>query len=335
MNNVVENDKYLRSDNKSNNILISKINKLYQIDNIIINTSGLNANSFILEIIKIFYSNKINIFYSKDLYFENINLINYFSKINNIKIYEYINNNYQLINLLNNYSNEINILFIESCSNPYGHIFNFNIINYLKKINPFLIIICDNTWLSNQIFNPFNVNIDIVTISLTKYYSGNAGILGACIMKDNNLFKCAEEYRKMNGIHISPSHLDNIINALNFYDIRIKKLSYLTKFTIDLLLSMNIEIIHPYLKNHISYDLAFKYFNMNIYPSTFLIETKNSDNNFKFVSVSFGSNETKIDKKIFYNNNKKYIRLSIGYDENLESLKIKIIDLYNYYLKNI
>lgn len=336
MNYVVKDNKYIRYNYDSKTILSDKIKEIYN-HNVLITSSGLHANSYILEILKIYYSqNKINILYNKELYFENINLIKYFSKINNINSYEFdLFDDNNLKSILKNNYDQINILFIESCTNPFGYIFNYNIINELKEICPKLIIVCDNTWLSNIIFNPFNVNIDIVTVSLTKYYSGNAAICGACIIKDIDIFNCADEYSKIYGFHISPININYINNSLNTYESRMIKLSILTKYTINYLLSENKEIIHPYLNNHISYNLVNEYFDINIYPSTFLIGTiitKEELSNNKLSSVSFGSNITKIDKNLFtdINTQKNYIRISIGYEETFESLKIKINDLIKY-----
>ena len=346
MYNVVNKyNKYTRYNNEPSIKLKEKIKELYDSNsNVIIANSGIHATSIILETLKIYYNYKINIIFSKQCYFENINIINYFTKINNIISHEYdfINNNdSKLKELLIELSinNNHTILFIESCSNPFGYIFNYDIINELKIICPNLIIICDNTWLSNIIFNPLIVNIDIVIISLTKYYTGGIGICGACIIKNNNIYNSAEEYVKLYGIHNSPLHIKYINNGLNNYNNRINKLSLLTRYIIDYLISNNIEIIHPYIKNHISHNLAIKYFNMNIYPSTFLIATKLNEKELInilnmltiiSVSVSFGSNITKIDKNIFSNNNINYLRLSIGYDETNSSLKTKINELLNY-----
>jgi len=340
MNLVVnKNKQYIRFEDETINILKNKINTLYKSNNIIITNSGLHSNSIILEIIKIYTKNEINLFYSNYLYFENIDIIKYFSKNNKINLYEFnLFDNSINDNLIIN-SDKQNILFIESCSNPYGYIFNFEIINELKIKCPNLIIICDNTWLSNLIFNPFNYNIDIVTISLTKYYTGNIGICGACIIKNNELYNTANEYIKINGIHNSPILIKYINNALNNYYLRMEKLSLLTINIINYLLNKNIEIVHPYLKNHISYNLALKYLNINIYPSTFLIGTdlnkiqlENILNqiNLITVSVSFGSNITRIDKNIFNIENKNYLRLSIGYEETSELLIIKINELLKF-----
>jgi cystathionine beta-lyase/cystathionine gamma-synthase len=119
MNLVVnKNKQYIRFEDETINILKNKINTLYKSNNIIITNSGLHSNSIILEIIKIYTKNEINLFYSNYLYFENIDIIKYFSKNNKINLYEFnLFDNSINDNLIIN-SDKQNILFIESCSNP-------------------------------------------------------------------------------------------------------------------------------------------------------------------------------------------------------------------------
>ena len=324
------NNNYTRFNNLQSKELKNKLEKLYNNENIIISNSGLHANSIILNY---FYKN-YNIIYPKQLYFENINLIKYLSNT----IYEFdILDDLSLINILNNISNKNNILFIESCSNPFGYIFNYNIIKEIKKIVPNLKIICDNTWLSIEIFNPLLLDIDIVTKSLTKYYSGNTSILGACIIKDFNIFNNIENYIKYTGIHNSINNITIINNSLDYMKIRLKKLNILSKKIIKYLIQNNINVIHPYLLTHISHKLVLQYFNINLYTSTFLIEINKSIEDINIllstldcVTVSFGGSLTKIDKNIFFENNKNYIRLSIGYNDTYDNLKLKINKIINY-----
>ena len=121
---------------------------------------------------------------------------------------------------------------------------------------------------------------------------------------------------------------DRLINSSN-----------LCKFILNYLINKDIICIHPYLDNHISNKIYLKYFNNNICPSTFLIETQKNNNELLLifnklklllVSVSFGSEITKIDKNIYTLNNKCYLRLSIGYDDNINNLILQIDELINY-----
>ena len=84
MYNVVNKyNKYTRYNNEPSIKLKEKIKELYDSNsNVIIANSGIHATSIILETLKIYYNYKINIIFSKQCYFENINIINYFTKIN-------------------------------------------------------------------------------------------------------------------------------------------------------------------------------------------------------------------------------------------------------------
>jgi cystathionine beta-lyase/cystathionine gamma-synthase len=337
----IENNKYNRYNSSSSLLLKKKLSDIYLCENIILSNSGIHANSIAINTcINLFNNNNINIIYPNNLYYENINLIKYFNKNYNCNLIEFdiLNNDIIISKFKDNYDKN-NILFLESCSNPFGEIFDFNLINKIKKISKFVYIICDNTWLSNKIFNPLLINIDIVTLSLTKYYSGNSGILGCLFIKDNDLFKISEELCKYNGIHNSPIHLDIVLNNINNMDYRFNKLTKLTKKIINYLLKKNIYVIHSYLINHISNDLANEYFNTKYYPSTFAIETNCSKNDLEIifnklkiliVSVSFGSYITKIDKNIFTKNNKNYLRISIGYYDNLYRIILGLNELLDY-----
>ena len=72
------------------------------------------------------------------------------------------------------------VLFVESCSNPNGHLFNFDQLAALKKKVPRLTVCVDNTWLTSALLNPFQwPEVDYVVCSLTKYYgAGRSGIAG-------------------------------------------------------------------------------------------------------------------------------------------------------------
>jgi len=331
MNNVIDLDNtYNRFNNNATLLLKNRISNLYLSDNIFITNSGLHSNSLSIYILIMKYK-KINIIYPDNLYYENYNIIKYFNKHYDINIIEFklLDDNDNILNIFNDNKDYYNILFIESCSNPFSFIFNFDLIPLIKNISNNNFIICDNTWLSINIFNPLIIDIDIVTISLTKYYSGNEGILGAIILKNNYLNDDINEYLKIIGIHNNPTHINNIINSISFMNTRMKKISFLTKKIINYLNKFNIYIVHPFLLNHISYDIAIKYFDYKIYPSTFLIEINKTIEDINIIlkkitifdiSTSFGGNLTKIDKNIFTKNDKNYIRISIGYDDSYSKL---------------
>lgn len=334
-------DEYLVIDtetntyNRNNYTELKKLKKtlsnLYNCDNVLITSSGMHSIS---TSINLFINSEINynIIYSNELYFESINYLNY---IKNNKFKFDINNLESLKNILIDLKDSYNILYFESCSNPNGYIFDFTIISELRKISTNLIIIVDNSWLSSSIFNPFNYDIDIIAISLTKYYSAGMAIAGACIFKYKKLFENTEKEFQINGIHISPENIRIINNNIDTQLNRIVESSNKTIEIIDYLqkniYSKIIRINHPYINIHSSYNLAKLFFNKfdeNIlYPPVFIIMLdieynklrKILENN-KFIEnkTSFGTKFSRSDT--WYNENYTFFRLTIGYDDSIDNI---------------
>jgi len=324
----INNKNYTRNLNSEYINCINRLSNYYNNNNIILLNSGLQANMLILYMIILNnIQNKINIIYYNDLYYETILMFNYLNEIYNIKSYK-LESSSKYYNIFNNIKDDINILFIESCSNPYGIIFNFDSIKFIKEICKKIYIICDNTWITHNIFNPLNYDIDVLTTSLSKYYSINRLICGCCIFNNILLYNLLKKYVNFTGIHISIYTLQILNKTLNYTNNIIIYLSNITKKLINYLLEKNIIICHPFISNHESYYLAKKYFN-ELYPSTFLIgftkklyNLKLLLNNLKIfkLEVSFGSYHTKIDPMVFYKDNISYLRISLGCDDSYEKV---------------
>lgn len=315
---------------KSNNELESKIGLLYNQENVILTNSGLHSNYITLNVFIDKFKN-INIIYGNELYHETINLINYYKNIN---IYKLNNNINEIIPKI---FNKINILFIESCSNPNGYIFDFNLIYKLRENSLKLFVICDNTWLTSQIFNPFDYDVDIVTTSLSKFYSGGNAIGGVCIFKNINDYIDVNNYIKIMGIHVSPLQLNIINKEINNITNRINNCSKLTYQILEYMSKYNnIKIYHSSLVSHKSFYLGKKYFKNNLIPSIFTISFNINENilleiinKLKIINIetSFGSKFSKIDNYINKNNNYSIIRLSIGYDDTFDRIRNGIDEL--------
>ena len=342
MNNytITNNNTYSRYKNNDSDLLNNKLINLYECDNICIVNSGQHANFISIDLL-IYIINKpdINLIYTNELYYESIQLINYIKEKNNINVH--VIDILDDTSIINKFENELNkkdnILFIESCTNPFGYIFNFEIITQLRLLSRNLYVICDNSWLSCYIFNPLKYDIDIVTLSLTKYYANNKCIQGVCIIKSDNIFKEFDLYSRMTGIHNSIYNLKIINSNINFILERINNCSILCKKLFDFLIENNFLIYHPNIIYHKSYNLAQKYFKNNIYPSTFLIGfncNKNITEIIKSITilkleVSFGSINTKIDPHIFYKNNIQYLRISLGYEDSIMHIISGLKELFN------
>ena len=326
---------YLRYTNNQNELLKNKLSKMYNQSNIFIANSGLHSNFLAIE--TILKSNDIqNIIYPIQLYYETINQINLFS-IN--KFLFDINDDISIIEQLTNINNQPTILFIESCSNPNGYIFNYDLIPKLKSLCSNLYIICDNSWLSNFIFNPFDHMIDLVTISLTKYYSGGNCICGACIISDfnNNLTIELDKYIRLTGIHISPLQIQTINQYIDQSESRIKICSDLTKQTINYLQKQPKLIINHPNVNPLTIDLAIKYFKNNIYVSTFTFGIKIDINILQDIisrltilqtETSFGTKSTILDNHITIIDDYSFIRISIGYEDKIDRIISGLNELF-------
>jgi len=230
----------------------------------------------------------------------------------------------------------VNILFLESCSNPSGYIFDFRIIPDLRKLCKKLVVIVDNTWLSSAIFNPFKhvSSVDFVVLSLTKYYSAGSCIAGAILTLNGKLHEQVFNVGKHSGVHVSPIYCRMILDNLSSLKERICASSATTLQVIQSMVNCLSNIKHPSLKNHPSYELAKLYFNNNtkgekLYPSIFtfsqaLSRTESLHWAMKTgidVKTSFGSKHSRFcnfPKRI--DDTHTQARLSIGYEDKAEDI---------------
>ena len=195
-------------------------------------------------------------------------------------------------------------------------------------------VIVDNTWLTEEILNPFDYGTDIVILSLTKYYSASTVIMGACLFADQHIYELCHIYKCITGIHVSPNDASEIIAKLPEMRQRISSSSQLTLDTIAALTSKTtLPISHPSLPSHISYDLANLFFKCNdsgmrLYPSIFTFLLNMSKNRaIKFMksgqldyATSYGAAMSRFDPYPTVNNGVTTCRLSIGYGDTLENI---------------
>ena len=219
--------------------------------------------------------------------------------------------------------------YFETCSNPNGHIINFEILQELKNITSNMRIIVDNTWITSTIFNPFQFDeIDIVVNSLTKYYGGgNSGILGVSISKTEEFGNILFDYARIKGLHVSPIYCDAVVENMKKMDSIIRYSSDLTLDVVKKLREKNIEVIYPKLEDHSSYTKANKYFG-DLGPSvfTFIIPEKRESalkimRNSKYdCSTSFGCSTSRFDQWPISKKKRSICRFSVGHDDNLDNI---------------
>ena len=340
---------YNRSMCISSKKLIGEIARLYNKEHCVITTSGLNAISSLLNTLCILYnvSPRINLIYSSELYTESPKLFKQLTKsYKNVVLHKFnILNQLELENTYRMLSRGyINILFVESCSNPNSIIFDFSIIPKLRAFSDNLYVVVDNTWLTHVCMNPFDHGADFVLISTTKYYSGGQAIGGA-IISGNILLKGVHDYNKINGLHVSPHNCDVLLSNLPTITDRILRSAQLTQLVIGYLESNPkvLNVSNPFCKNHFSHDMASRFFKkineQTIYPSVLTFQIIGTKSKLKKVTkssiieykTSFGSKMSRIDPYPYNIENVLVCRLSIGFDDIYE----RIVDGLQFIINNM
>ena len=73
------------------------------------------------------------------------------------------------------------LIWIETPSNPNLKITDIQAVTRLAHAKNILVA-CDNTWASSYFTKPFELGVDIVMHSTTKYFGGHSDILGGCVI---------------------------------------------------------------------------------------------------------------------------------------------------------
>jgi cystathionine beta-lyase/cystathionine gamma-synthase len=316
--------KYCRSLHKQNKELGDYLSLHYETKQCVITPSGMAAIACTLQgVLTHFMGLKTSLYYSNELYCDTPNLIEHTvaNHINQAKKIPFdVCNPTILVEYFKESIDTVNILFIESCSNPHGYVFDFSILPQLRKLSKELIVIVDNTWISSASFNPFKYGANVVVSSLTKYYSGGNAIAGA-ILTDEPYFSDILNFSCCNGMHVSPLNCQIIIDNIQSLHNRLLESSKLTMQIIDRFKD-RVEFIHPSVETHPSYNLAKQYF--KILPSVcILVITASKSKAIKMMSknskidyqTSFGCKLSKFDPYPIKIGETVHCRLSIGYDD--------------------
>lgn len=300
----------------------------------LLTSSGMNAISVTINSILINYSIN-NLIYGNELYCDTPRLFKYLKNIYKINICEIdvLDSNYLTDMFKTKFKNQNNVLFIEACSNPSGHIFDMELIKILRHNSKKLIVVVDNTWLSSAIYNPLDWGADIVVTSLTKYYSGGTHIGGAIMTRDK-IYNKIYEYIRYNGLHMSPLQCKIIAKNIDTLEERIIKSSKLTVEIADFLKSHKnvIKVSHPSLNDHESFRVGTKIFK-DMYPSVLTFTIKQSEKLGKELMIksgidyktSFGSDCSRLDPwPTIIDDQFLCCRLALGYNDNYSSLVKKL-----------
>lgn len=325
---------YCRTVTSESNTLCKLYTKVYNKKTQIV-PSGISSINVALNVaLKDCLPNKPNLIISNELFSGSFIVIDFLAEIYQFNKYIIdVSNEEEITQLFETLKDQHNILFIESCSNPTGKLFNFKLANSLRRSSKKFTCIVDNTWLTHVVFDGVKYEIDIIVSSLTKYYTS-----GRCI----GGFICATKYYnnkirtfiRANGLHTTPIYCNIAIEEFNHMENRIKRSSKITQqIAHHLETNLKLQVFHPSLASNKSNQYASSIFKNKLYPSVLcFILNKSMSETYVWmkgtgitIETSFGSSYSKFcnwAKKI--DDDHTMIRLSIGYDDTIDNLINKI-----------
>ena len=357
---------YCRTTNSIRNELETELLKYYeQTDKMeaLVFPSGMTAISALFETVLQYENgtksendttNKVVIIGS-ELYADTPKVVNYISKkYQNITVIRVdIRNFDEIKNNFEKFKKEIKIFFIETCTNPSGQMIDFDRYDELRKYAPNCVYCIDNTWTSAFLFNPFKVvkAVDVVIESMTKYISGSICIGGMMIGK-KYIMKKVYKWNIIYGQFVGADHCQIFIDGLKTINERMTIVSHLAINTAKYLEEKKLKVMYPMLESHPTYTINRNFLKLNTGCIVFHIKT-NIDNKFdirrimasntKFkFETSYGSKYTKLcnfpkfgdDTMYDYIKNNDispnkgiWIRIAIGYESNIDDIKIGIDEL--------
>ena len=305
-------------------------------------TSGVNAIDSTINSLMIENEWKpIHLIYGSELYCDSPRCFKYLSNMfpNLVQLHKVdIKDDENIKKIFKENTDRRIIFYFETCSNPSGDVFNFDILEELKTINPNSRIVVDNTWITSAIFNPFMYKeVDVVVNSLTKYYgAGKSGILGISISRTKDFSNILFDYARIKGFHISPIYCEAVLNNIPYLKERIKKSYCITQDVVDTLSKLGIEIIYPLLWNNQSYNKSKKFFK-DLGPSVFsFVINEKKDKAMEILkkskydcTTSFGSATSRFDSWPVNKKKKTICRFSVGYDDNKEDIINEFKKMFN------
>ncbi|TFF99471.1 MAG: hypothetical protein EU541_04845 [Promethearchaeota archaeon] len=228
-----------------------------------------------------------------------------------------------LKNRLKETSPEIHAFIVESASNPNAKVPIWDLIPNWTTL------IVDNSWLSPELFNPFEFGADIVIESMTKYWNAGKRFGGFVLCKSKNMTKRVGKIAKAFGMHVPPNHAKEMLQLQSNLSERMSKISF----------RMESEIL-PFLENHphISWVNTWKqpdpsndnlfpgvvYFGIRMNNPLFSCTSKERKNKWKKwcedlsikAATSYGKSYDLVDHWTVGEENEVHIRLSLGFHSN-------------------
>ncbi len=204
----------------------------------------------------------------------------------------------------------IKMFYFESCSNPTGRMFDWDLLGVIKEHSPDCLFIADNTWLSACGMNPIKLGADISVESMTKYNSGGEHI-GGFVVGSNTAVAPVFSWACLTGIHIDAHTCREFCRLLDGLPDRTARSSATTRGTILWLEKKQSEfknqglhvlgpIYHPIMGIHPSHGVFTGSSVGGVIPSCFRffmnVSRKKMEETSPFpIKTSYGGPDTRID----------------------------------------
>ena len=329
---------YSRTQNPNFTTLENIIKKFYNTNSCYLYPSGMSAISTLFDL----YSGDDVVFIVGDeMYSDTFRTLNYLGeKLDNFKVIPVNVSDTDGINkLVETHKDKLKLLFFESCTNPSGHMLDYNNLKKLKNIYPNVIIAIDNSWLSPSLFNPYDWGADLVVESISKYLGGGRVIMGH-ITGNDDIMRDIIWHSCVFGLRASQMDCWIVADNCEMLYLRMKHISETTK-KLAVFLEEHPKVnrvMYPLLESHPTYKNAKKVLEDKgpgiiwFHVSFDKKNTKNMMNRSKIIkyATSYGKSHTLMDPYPWEENSGYYddekgefgtwIRLSIGFACTLDNL---------------
>ena len=257
----------------------------------------------------------------------------------------------------------ISLFFLESCTNPSGQMFDFNIMEQLLYFAPNCLFCVDNTWCTGYGFNPFPLHIDFVVESATKYISAGKCIGGIILGKRSNkvdiIMDDIDEWIRIYGQFVGKDHCHIFRMGIKTMKHR---LEYISKKSLKLAKYLenndNVNrVMFPTLKSHPTFKVSTQFLKLHPGCIWFHVNHDKSNDQIKklvlklaasqndiLFETSYGSKYCKIDpwpenkRSNAYdieqqNIGKKgiWFRLSVGYEFDIKTTILQLEKMLEYF----
>lgn len=263
---------YTRSGNPTRTVLQEQVAKLYNTkgEHVFAVSTGMAAlqviiQATILSNIKVDSTKeKPVVLMGDDIYGGTQRLVKFISNFVEV-IHLNASNTDHVLSAAKKYSTRLCAAILESPSNPLLQVVNLPLIaKEIKKINPKVLLIVDNSMMSGLNCNPLKFGIDIVYESGTKYLNGHHDLMAGLIICSNK--KLSDDiYFVINstGNGLAPFDSWLLIRGLKTLEIRLFKQQYnafvlakwlKTKCNIDIVRYIGLENYHKDYELHKSFN---------------------------------------------------------------------------------